>query len=279
MAATDLSQTPFLPLAVLSFFAGMLGFVSPCTLPLLPAYFAITFQSEQKRILVTTVAFVAGLAIVFALFGALAGILGQALNRIGLNRFELARIGGLVVIFFGLMSLLGKGFTGIQSGNRHKATLWGSFVFGATFALGWTSCTGPVLGAILTLAINANMGLMGGKAGQLAPILGSILLLTIFGLGLGVPLIVVSTVFRRADRNGLFWRVLRGKGWELRILGKTLFLHSTTAISGILFIALGVLMVFGRLSMLNNLVPESLALWVTECFIDVQEWLIARLGG
>jgi len=276
---TDLTQTPFLALAVLAFLAGILGFVSPCTLPLLPAYFAVTFQSERKRVLAMTIAFMGGLALTFALFGALAGVIGQGLNQVGFSRFELARIGGLVIIFFGLMSLLGKGFTGFQSSARRQASLWGSFVFGATFALGWTSCTGPALGAITTLAINANFGIMSGQSSQWGLVLSSIVLLVIFAMGLGVPLIIVSAFFGRADRNSLFWRILRGKGWEVTLLGKTLYLHSTTAISGIIFIVLGILMFSGRLALLNNLIPGDLALQVTGLFAGIEEWLVAQLGG
>ena len=278
-AATNLTQTSFLALAVLSFFAGILGFVSPCTLPLLPAYFAVTFQAERKRVLLMTVAFMGGLAVTFALFGALAGIIGQGLNQIGLNRFVLARIGGVVIIVFGLMSLLGKGFTGLQSQTRRSASLWGSFVFGATFALGWTSCTGPVLGAITTLAINANFGVMSGQLSQLAPIISSMLLLVIFAMGLGVPLIIVSTFFGRADRNSLFWRILRGKGWQVKVFGRDLYLHSTTMLSGVIFIVLGILMVTGKLTLLNNLIPDDLALRVTGAFATIEEWLVGRLGN
>lgn len=278
-SGSNLQHTPFLGLAVLAFFAGMLGFVSPCTLPLLPAYFAITFQAERKRVMVMTLAFLAGLAVTFAVFGALAGILGRALSTIGLSKLDLARLGGLVVIFFGLMSLAGKGFTGFRSSAKREASLWGSFAFGATFGLGWTSCTGPVLGAITTVAINANFGFMGGELAQLAPILGSVLLLIVFAMGLGVPLVVVSTFFGRADRNGLFWRVLRGKGWQVQLLGRTLYLHSTTLVSGILFVGLGVLMVSGRLTLLNNLVPDDIALRVTAIFAEIEEWLVLQLGG
>lgn len=278
-ASAGLAQTPFLALAVLSFLAGILSFASPCTLPLLPAYFAVTFQSDQRRVLVMTVAFVSGLALTFALFGALAGIIGQALNAVGLSRFELARIGGVVILAFGLMSLLGRGFAGIQSRTRADASLWGSLVFGATFGLGWTACVGPVLGAITTLAINANIGVMAGQLGQLAPVVGSTLLLVVFAMGLGVPLILVSTLFRRADRNGVFWRLLRGKGWDVTLLGRTFQIHSTSAISGIIFVALGILMISGRLTLLNSLVPDDLALNAAEFFARVEDWLFVRLGG
>lgn len=277
-STVGLTQTPFVGLVVLSFISGMLGFVSPCTLPLLPAYFAITFQSERKQVLLNTIAFMGGLAITFAVFGAMAGIVGQSLNKIGLSRFELARIGGYVVIFFGVMSLLGKGFTGIQSTNRRKSTVLGSLVFGATFALGWTTCTGPVLGAITTLAINANFAVLSGQLGYLAPIFSSMLLLIVFAMGLGVPLIIVSTFFGRANRDSLFWRILRGKGWEVKILGKSLYIHSTTAFSGLLFIGLGILMASGRLFLLNNLVPDDFALKTTAFFAEIEDWLVSIVG-
>ncbi len=98
-------------------------------------------------------------------------------------------------------------------------------------------------------------------------------------MGLGVPLIIVSTFFGRADRNSLFWRILRGKGWEVKLLGKSLYLHSTSLVSGVIFVALGILMVSGRLALLGNLVPDDLALRVAEIFAGIEDWLIARLGG
>jgi cytochrome c-type biogenesis protein len=278
-AADELSRTPFPVLAVLAFLAGMLCFVSPCTLPLLPAYFAVTFQADRKRVLVMTLAFFGGLASAFAVFGALAGILGQALGQIGLSRYDLGRIGGLVVLGFGLMSLLGKGFSGLQSTTKREASLWGSFVFGVTFGIGFTSCTGPVLGAITTLAVNANFAFMGGQVAQLAPIAGSMFLLSVFAMGLGVPLIVVSTFFGRSDRNSLFWRILRGKGWQVTLFGRDLYLHSANIVSGLLFVALGLLMLTGRLTMLNNLVPDDLAIRAAQLFANIEEWLIGRLGG
>jgi cytochrome c-type biogenesis protein len=278
-ASVGLSETPFPILAALAFVAGMLGFVSPCTLPLLPAYFAVTFQSDRKRVLVMTAAFMGGLALAFAVFGALAGILGQLLGEFGLSRYDLGRAGGVLVLIFGVMSLLGKGFSGLRSTSKREASVWGSFGFGATFGIGFTSCTGPVLGAISTLAVNANFAFMGGQVAQLAPILGSMLLLIVFAMGLGVPLIVVSTFFGRSDRNGLFWRVLRGKGWQVTVLGRRLYLHSANIISGLLFVTLGIMMMTGRLTLLNSLVPDDLALWAAAFFANLEEWLISRLGG
>jgi cytochrome c biogenesis protein CcdA len=74
-----------------------------------------------------------------------------------------------------------------------------------TFAVGWTSCTGPILGAVLTLAATTGSVMRG------------MMLLFIYTLGLGLPLLIVSTLFGRASRKSLFWRVLRGKGWNVTV--------------------------------------------------------------
>jgi thiol:disulfide interchange protein len=122
------------------------------------------------------------------------------------NADLLLLFGGSLIVIFGLMSLMGKGFTGFQSDDvERNATLGGSYVFGLTFSLGWTSCTGPILGAVLTLAAAS------------ASVLHGVMLLFIYALGLGLPLLFVSTLFGRASRKSLFWRVIRGKGWQVTV--------------------------------------------------------------
>lgn len=194
----------FLVLAVLSFLGGVLSFVSPCTLPILPAYFAFAFQSGRKQIAANTMAFMLGLATMFSLLGAGASVIGRVLQE---NADLLLLLGGSAIVIFGVMSLLGKGFSGFaqeESGGSRSSTLGGSYVFGVTFAVGWTSCVGPILGIVLTLAATTGSVLRG------------IMLLFIYTLGLGLPLVVVSTLFGRASRQSLFWRVLRGKGWRVK---------------------------------------------------------------
>ncbi len=78
----------------------------------------------------------------------------------------------------------------------------GSYLFGLTFAIGWSACVGPILGVILTLAL------------QTATVWHGMMLLFIFTLGLGLPLLIVSTFFGRMSRQSTFWRMLRGKGWS-----------------------------------------------------------------
>ena len=315
-----IQNQPFLALAVLAFAGGLLSFLSPCTLPILPAYFAFAFQSGRRQIAINTVVFMLGLAGMFALLGASASVLGRLLLQ---NQQLLLLFGGSLVLIFGVMSLLGRGFTGMSQSTDaaiDNRSLWGSFIFGITFAVGWSSCVGPILGAVLTLAA------------QTASVGSGAMLLFIYALGLGLPLIIVSTFFGRASRDSTLWRVMRGKGWDVnvhmvligliwafaiwRILvaaaeyafrsfdflagqqfttvhefglllialaGATLWvftipgdhhtilhLHSTQAISGILFILLGLLLLSSRLATFNSLVPPDLAIW----FADLEDKII-----
>lgn len=199
-----IQSQPFVVLAFLAFGGGLLSFVSPCTLPVLTAYFAFAFQSDRSRIAANTLAFLAGLATTFSIFGAVGFALGRVLLR---NQQLILLFGGAVIVIFGVMSLLGKGFGGVDTsgtgGPQPKSTsLGGSYLFGLTFAVGWSSCVGPILGSVLTLAA------------QTTSVFNGMMLLFIYAMGLGLPLIVVSTFFGRMSRKSLFWRALRGKGWE-----------------------------------------------------------------
>lgn len=191
---------PFPVLAFLAFAGGLLSFVSPCTLPVLTAYFAFAFQSDRSRIAANTLAFMLGLATTFSLFGAAGFAIGQVLLQ---NQQIILLVGGAFIVGFGVMSLLGKGFGGMAQANAEYSTsIQGSYVFGLTFAVGWSSCVGPILGSVMTLAA------------QTASVWQGIMLLFIYTLGLGLPLILVSTIFGQVSRKSVFWRVLKGKGWE-----------------------------------------------------------------
>lgn len=313
-----IQKQPFVVLAFLSFAGGLLSFISPCTLPVLTAYFAFAFQSERTRIAANTLAFMLGLATTFSILGAASFVLGQVILQ---NQQLILLIGGAFILVFGVMSLLGQGFSGAEtmSNQEHSATLGGSYLFGLTFAVGWSSCVGPILGSVLTLAGQANTVWQG------------MMLLFIYTLGLGLPLMVVSTLFGRASRQSFFWRVLRGKGWDwdthvlvvavvwglaiwrvlvavaeyalthffatrshvssvqewgllvIALMGAVLWvmtssqakqvtirLHTTQLISGALFIIMGLLLLEGRLTLFNNLIPT----WLTEWLGRQEDWLI-----
>ncbi len=200
--AFGIQTQPFIVLAILAFAGGILSFISPCTLPVLTAYFAFAFQSGRKQIASNTLAFMLGLATTFSLFGAVGFYLGRYLLR---SQALIMLFGGGIIVLFGVMSLLGNGFGGVQgeSGLQpQSATMKGSYLFGLTFAVGWSSCVGPILGAVLTLAA------------QTSSVWNGMMLLFIYTMGLGMPLLIVSTFFGRMSRNSLFWRALRGKGWD-----------------------------------------------------------------
>ncbi len=259
-SAGVLQDVSFGIIASLSFIAGMLGFLSPCTLPILPAYFAFASQSGRKNILLMTIAFFAGLALVFSLMGATATLLGALLSR---HHDFLLRAGGILIALFGLASLLGKGFSGAGFRRRTALTLAGSFFFGMTFSLGWTACIGPILGAVLVMAATAKTAWSGAAS------------LFMFAMGLSLPLMLLSLYLTRLDRNGWFWRFLRGKGWEINIAGHILYLHTTSMISGLIFIALGILMATGYITWLNRILPVGIQAW----FAGIEEHMVSRFAG
>ncbi len=218
---TGLASESFFVLAMLAFAGGVFSFVSPCTLPILPAYFAFATQSGRSRIALNTIAFMLGVATMFSLLGASASVLGRVLLQ---NQQLLLLIGGTLIMFFGVMSLLGKGFTGMaqKSGGTANTGAGGSYVFGLTFSVGWSSCVGPILGVVLTLAASTGSVSRG------------VILLFIYTIGLGLPLIIVSTFFGRASRKSLFWRTMKGKGWEWNTHQIVIALVWAVAIWGIL---------------------------------------------
>src|SRR5262245_5023033 len=250
-----------LVLAPAAFLAGVVSFLSPCTLPILPAYFAFTFQARRERILLMTIAFFLGLATTMVVLGATATALSQLLFR---NLSTITFIGGLIVIGFGIMSLLGKGFTGAQLLDRPTASVTGSYLYGATFALGWTACVGPILGALLTLLATQGLAVLQGA-----------ILAFLYALGLGTPLILVAGFFSRLGAGSRFWKIMRGRGLELNLGFTTLYLHTTSLISGVLLIVVGVLLASGQLFWLSQWSQRtSLGQWAVSL-----EGAISRIFG
>jgi cytochrome c-type biogenesis protein len=233
-----------LVLTIGAFAAGILSFLSPCTLPILPAYFAFTFQARRASIVVMSVAFCLGLATTMTLLGASATALSGLIFN---NREVLTFWGGMIVIGFGVMGLLGMGFAGPQIQERPVATFAGSYLFGATFALGWTACIGPILATMFTLLITtSNVAIAQGAV-----------LSFIYALGLGLPLVVLATFFNRLGNGSRFWRFLKGRGFEINLGGRNFHLHTTNILSGLLMISMGVLLASGQLSTISQLGSNS----------------------
>lgn len=233
---------PILLLNLIAIIAGLLSFLSPCTLPILPAYFAYTFRSKRKKITAATIAFFAGLALTFSIMGMTATFIGTFLRE---NVLAISRVAGLLILIFGILILFGKGFPGLKIRSKPSKGFFGSFGLGITFAIAWTPCIGPILTAILILAATANTVLIGGT------------LLFLYAVGLAVPLILISVFFDKLDKKSRFWRILEGKEIKLRIGKKELKFHTTNIVSGLLFILLGILMMGGILYTFNRYVIES----------------------
>jgi len=229
-------------LFIVAFVVGLLSFLSPCTLPILPAYFAYTFKSERRKIMFNTIAFFIGLAIVFALLGMTSTLIGAFLRN---NSLTISRFLGLIVIVFGIFVILGKGFSGIKFQQKTSNKIFGSFIFGITFGIGWTPCVGPILASLFIIASQSSAAITGG------------VLLFLYALGLAIPLILISLFFDKLDQNGRFWRFLQGKEWKIKILNKEIAIHSTSLISGILLVIIGLLMSFGYLYAFNQFVRTT----------------------
>lgn len=189
----------------IAFAAGVVSFLSPCVLPLVPAYLSyVTGLSAAdlrgdgstsaarhlRRVALGTLGFVVGTAVVFVSFGALFGSFGDALQR---HSVGLSQIFGVVTIALGLV--LAGAFSRINLFNRdlriHRLPgkgLLAAPLIGITFALGWTPCIGPTLGVVLGLSASSS---------QASALRGALLSLS-YCLGLGIPLLVSGVAFNRA---------------------------------------------------------------------------------
>lgn len=221
-----------------AFAAGLLSFLSPCVLPLIPAYLSFitglttTELSEQDRpvgqVLAPALLFVLGFSIVFVGLGASASLLGQFLAE---YRGVAEKVAGIVLVAFGIL-MLGvvkvPWLYGEARADMTRARAFGrgaALVMGMAFAAGWTPCVGPILGSILALASQSQSVVRGA------------LLLVAYSAGLGVPFVAVALLFGRA-RPLLSWM-----GRHALVLNRT---------AGGILIAIGLLVFFGRLGLLTN---------------------------
>jgi cytochrome c-type biogenesis protein len=254
---STLPKSGILVLSLISLLAGLFSFLSPCTLPILPAYFAITAQTSRGRMTLNSFAFFCGLASLFVVMGASASALGSVLRD---YLDSLTYWGGVLIIIFGAMTLAGKGFSGAEFKSAPAATLVGYFFFGATFAMGWTPCVGPVLTGILILAASDKTVLQG------------MTLLFFYAVGLGSPLILIASICSHLSKDGWFWRLLRGKAWDIKIGNRIFLLHTTNLFSGLLLIFLGIALAKGYLTYFNSILPIELQIWFSEFEEKVLHW-------
>ncbi|MBI2594701.1 MAG: sulfite exporter TauE/SafE family protein [Candidatus Colwellbacteria bacterium] len=218
-----------------AFIAGILTFLAPCTLPLVPAYLGFISGASLEdlknparakrarfRIILNAVFYLVGFSLVFIILGSLFGLGGAALAG---YRVWLARIGGLFVIFFGLymLGLFKLPFLNFLEGERQPKFIKSlkpgnpasSFAFGTAFAAGWSPCVGPILGSLLTLAAAT------------ATVTQGAVLLSVFSLGLAIPFLAIAV----------------GIGSASNYINKiSKYLNLVSIIGGLLLILLGLLL-------------------------------------
>lgn len=201
-----------------AFLAGVLSFLSPCVLPLVPTYL-FYLGGERGRPLFNALFFVLGFGMVFFLLGLPFTLVGGLLFE---HRQTLARVGGVILILFGLYMLGLRPRWGVNlryEGETGRPL--GALLLGASLGLGWTPCIGPILGAILTLTAVG----------------GGVELLLAYILGLAVPFLLVALF---ADRL---------KGW-LRRAGR--LSHYVELLAGVVLLVVGILLVTGTYTALNS---------------------------
>lgn len=234
---------------ITAFAAGVVSFLSPCVLPLVPGYVSyVAGHSLSERAAGTlsirlytfalSTCFVLGFSTIFVLLGASATALGQALLT---YRQELNVVGGAIVILFGLLTLGVLRFTWFQRDHRFyvrssSGRPLAAYVLGLAFGFGWTPCIGPILGAILTLSATSKS------------VANGVALLSIYSLGLGVPFLLAAvftgSVVTRMRSIGRIGRVLK-------------------YLAGVVMVLMGIAMITGHLSTLSYWLLDTFPVFST----------------
>ncbi|MBI2368911.1 MAG: cytochrome c biogenesis protein CcdA [Deltaproteobacteria bacterium] len=232
--------------------AGAISFLSPCVLPLFPSYLSfITGLSVEDlkeggrhpttrgRVLLNSVLFIVGFSTIFIAMGASAGLFGQVLLG---NRGVFQKIGGVLIVFFGLVIL---GMVRIPALSRYltvpmrtrPAGVLGAPLVGAAFAVGWTPCVGPILGSILALAAVGDTARNG------------MVMLAAYSAGLGIPFLVSALAFHSFLRLFARWRRLMP------------VIHTA---GGVILVIVGVLLFSGYMTILNSYALSLTPQWLWE---------------
>jgi len=230
-------------LIAISFIAGLLSFLSPCTLPILPAYFAYNIQRKGKSSFAMSLAFFVGLILTFVAIGISVSLVGSEIRSVSRNFTTLA---GIAIMIFGLMTIMNYTLPTINVKKPETDSYIGSFLFGSVMGISWTPCVGPILAAVLVLASSSSSAT------------DASLLLAMYGIGLSVPLILLSRYIESIDRKtSKVWRFLRGRNIRLGTAEYGISVHSTTLISGALFIVVGLLIATGTMTSINEYIATT----------------------
>ena len=227
-----------LPLPIAAFVAGLVSFLSPCVLPLVPGYVSLIsgagveeLKSQEsdllRKVMLNSIGFILGFSVVFIALGAISTQVGQLMAR---YKSVLAQVAGVVIILFGLhltgIFKIKALYTDARLHSIKGGSTWGgAFLIGFAFAFGWTPCVGPILAVILGIAAVQDSVFKG------------ILLLAVYSLGLAVPFLMTALLM------GRFMKFYSGFRRHM---------HAVEVASGALLIVLGALLVFGRFTIISN---------------------------
>ena len=178
---------------LIAFGAGLISFLSPCVLPLIPGYISYIsgasldeLLANKKINLLPLILFTLGFSFVFIIFGAAASYLGQVLLQ---NSEALRILAGLIIIVFSLqlIGIININFLNFEKKiyTKKNNNIWFSFIIGMAFGFGWTTCIGPILGSILALASTEET------------VFKAIILLSFYSLGLAIPFILSGYLMQR----------------------------------------------------------------------------------
>ncbi len=230
---------------LIAFIGGLLSFLSPCVLPLVPGYISLMsgvsidhirdqgVAGARRAVIANSLAFNAGLSVIFLLLGTTAGLVGAAI----FTNIWVRVIAGLVIIIFGLHLIGLLKIKYLYKDTRHFKNdeprgIWGSLTLGIAFAAGWTPCIGPILGGIIGLAATSG----GWK--------GGLILSAFYSAGLSIPFLVTGLGINQF--LSFYSRFRR-------------HLHKVEVVSGIILILIGILVMSNRVTMLTS---STLAGWL-----------------
>ena len=241
---------------VISFAAGILSFLSPCVLPLVPGYISLISgvsidslkegASSRRAVILNSLAFNAGLSVIFLLLGTTAGLVGSALT----NNIWFRVIGGLVIIAFGLQLIgllkIGALYRDTRKFSDNKPRgMFGSAALGIAFAAGWTPCIGPILGGIIGLAATSG----GWRSG--------LVLSAFYSAGLAVPFLLTGLGINRF--LGFYGKFRR-------------HLHKVEVVSGVVLILVGLLVMSGKSTVLASSTVTRYVPNAEELVVKLQNW-------
>lgn len=227
---------------LISFLGGILSFLSPCVFPLVPGYISMisgvsvehlkgnvgSTIAAKRAVIINSLAFNAGISVIFLVLGGTAGFVGNLLT----NNVWFRIVGGLIIVLFGLQLLgvlkiraLYKDTRFLDNSDK-PAGFFSAFTLGLAFAAGWTPCIGPILGGIIGLAASSGNSQSG------------LILAAFYSLGLALPFLFVGVFFN--------WFLGFFKNFKRH-------LRTVEAVSGVLLVAIGVLVASGYVTTLNNL--------------------------